>query len=113
MNDLVKRLTVKTAIEANRADKTPKALQERIELGHVHIMFKATGTELPIILDRKNCKLDSANFSTGEGSVHLDGVITLNYDRVRCIADIDLKTLDGDGYLVPVSEAEYNLIVKK
>jgi hypothetical protein len=35
---------------------------------------------------------------------HLEGGLTLNYVKVRCIADIDLQTLQGKGYLVPVGE---------
>jgi hypothetical protein len=31
--------------------------------------------------------------------VHLEGSLVVNYDPVRCIADIDLATLEGTGRL--------------
>ena len=33
------------------------------------------------------------------GTVHLEGGLTLDYVKVRCIADIDLTTLAGQGHL--------------
>jgi hypothetical protein len=36
------------------------------------------------------------------GRVHLEGELTLDYVKVRCIADIDLQTFKGEGYLIPV-----------
>jgi hypothetical protein len=44
----------------------------------------------------------AANFDTETGNVHLVGNLTLNYVKVQCIADIELKTLEGKGRLVPV-----------
>jgi len=35
--------------------------------------------------------------------VHLEGKLTLDYVRVRCIADIDLKTLEGKGRLEKIA----------
>lgn len=35
------------------------------------------------------------------------------YDKVRCVADIDLSTCEGKGYLVPVSDEEYEEIMGK
>lgn len=112
MNELVKRLaTGNHPVQANRPDMEVKALQERIEIGYLHIMFKDTGTELGIKLDKQNCDYSKANFSTGEGTAHFEGCITLNYDKVKCIADIDLKTMEGEGKLVPVDEVEYKRVM--
>jgi hypothetical protein len=36
--------------------------------------------------------------------VHLVGGLTLNYVKVRSIADIDLGTLAGQGHLEPVND---------
>ena len=58
-------------------------------------MFKNTGTEVGIQLDRNDCKLD-ANYDESTGKVHLVGGLILNYDKVRCIADIDLATCEGN-----------------
>jgi hypothetical protein len=39
------------------------------------------------------------------------GSLILNYDKVRCAADIDLATCEGVGYLEPVSDKEYERIM--
>lgn len=49
-------------------------------------------------------RLDGADFEGGTGNVHLVGSLTLNYDKVELVADIDLASLKGTGYLVPVVE---------
>ena len=108
-DDLVKRLSKgKHPVEASlRPDKTVEALKERIELGHVHIKFTNTkgGTELGVPLDREASDLSKADFQEGKGVVHLVGNLTLNYVKVRCIADIDLSTLSGKGHLEPIDSS--------
>ena len=46
-----------------------------------------------------------ANFETQTGEVHLVGNLTLNYEKLRCIADLDLQTLSGQGHLELIEEA--------
>ena len=106
-DDLVKYLSqgnhpVEAAV---RPEKTAAALKECIERGYVHIKFTDTrgGTELGMRLDREATELAGANFDNGEGTAHLVGTLTLNDVNVRAIADIDLKTLSGQGHLVVVS----------
>jgi hypothetical protein len=112
MNELVERLSRNDhPVEVNRPDKTPASLKSRIDLGYIHVLFSDTGTEIGIQLDKKKCDLTKANFEKASGKVHLEGCITLNYDKVRCIADINLKDLKGTGHLQPVDEAEYASIV--
>lgn len=113
MDDLVKRLSEKDhEIEANRPEKSAAALKERIDLNYVHILFKKTGTEIGIQLDTENCDLDGADFENGKGKVHLEGALTLNYDKVRCVADINLNTMKGKGHLKPIeNEEEYAKII--
>ena len=84
--------------------KNAKGLKERIELGFVHIKFTDTrgGTELGVKLDPDSIDESEADFSQPAGKVHLEGGLTLNYKKVRCIADIDLQTLSGNGHLVLV-----------
>jgi len=92
-------------VEASlRPEKTAKALKDRIDLGYVHIKFTETrgGTELGVRLDRETLDLSQADFENQSGRVHLEGELTLDYVKVRCIADIDLKTLIGKGRLVSV-----------
>jgi len=87
-----------------RPDKTAKALKDRIDLGYVHIKFTETrgGTELGVRLDKEVTDLSRADFENQSGEVHLEGELTLDYVKVRCIADIDLQTLVGKGHLVTV-----------
>jgi uncharacterized protein YbdZ (MbtH family) len=87
-----------------RLEKTARALKESIDRGYVHIKFTNTkgGTELGCSLDNDLSDLSQADFEAPNGAVHLVGRLTLNYVKVRCIADIDLKTLVGQGHLEPV-----------
>lgn len=114
MNELVERLSSGThPVQANRPDKSGKALQERIEIGYVHILFKETGTELGIKLNEHYCDYSKADFETPAGSIHFEGGITLNREKVRCVADIDLATMEGTGCLIPVSAEEYDHLMNK
>ena len=105
-DDLVKRLSDGDhPVEASlRPEKTANALKERIDVGYVHIRFTNTrgGTELGVRLDPGAVDLSQADFQNQTGTAHLEGELTLNYVKVRCIADIDLPTLIGRGHLVPV-----------
>ncbi len=79
------------------------ALQQRIEeIGYVFIKFTDTrgGTDLGIRVDKTATNLSGADFSVPQGSVHIEGTLTLDYVPVRCIANIDLATGQGTGYLV-------------
>lgn len=71
---------------------------------YAHFKFTKTkgGTELGVRLDRDFCNLSEADFENGRGSVHLDGGLTLDYVKVKCVADLDLATLKGTGRLVKV-----------
>src|SRR5215813_15043822 len=91
-------------IASLRPEKTAQALKERIDLGYVHIKFTETkgGTELGVRLDRDALDLSRADFENQAGTVHLEGDLTLDYVKVRCVADIDLKTLAGKGHLVQI-----------
>jgi uncharacterized protein YbdZ (MbtH family) len=105
-DDLVQRLCAgEHPVEAIlRPEKSAKALKERIDLGYVHIKFVHTrgGTELGVRLDPQATDLRQADFAHQSGTAHLVGGLTLNYVKVRCIADIDLATLTGQGRLEPV-----------
>jgi uncharacterized protein YbdZ (MbtH family) len=105
-DSLVSRLSKgKHPVESSlRPEKTAQALKERIDLGYVHIKFTETrgGTELGVRLDRDALDLSQADFENQAGKVHLEGELTLDYIKVRCIADIDLKTFTGEGHLMPV-----------
>jgi uncharacterized protein YbdZ (MbtH family) len=85
-----------------RPQKTAQMFKERIDMGHVHVKFTDTKgtTELGVRLDRDATDLSKADFETGQGTVHVEGTLTLNYVPVRCVADIDLASFAGRGHLV-------------
>ena len=107
MNDLTKRLADgdhPVAVGGPQPSLTD--LKHRItDIGWVHVKFTSTrgGTDLAVPLDADACDLSGADFEQGRGALHLEGTLTLNYDRVRCVADIDLATLAGAGHLEPRS----------
>src|SRR5262249_55914973 len=93
------------SVEAGlRPEKTVKLFKEAIDRNYVHIKFTKTkgGTELGVRLDREACDFSRADFDQGNGAAHVEGDLTLDYVRVRCVADIDLATLEGKGRLEKV-----------
>ena len=88
-------------------EKRVHILQESIDRGYVHITFPDTkgGTALGVRLDPDASDFRQANFETQTGTVHLEGGLILDYVKVRCIADIDLATLAGQGRLEIVTES--------
>jgi len=108
MNELVERLSKgKHPVEATRIEKSVQGLKESIDRNYVHIMFKKTGTELGFELDQGKCQWKDDAFEKAKGVIHLEGGLTLNFEKVRVIADINLSKLEGKGYLKPVDEEEY------
>ena len=109
-DDLVNRLADGDhPVEAGlRPERTVKILQECIDRGYVHVKFTETkgGTELGVKLDRDASDFSQADFENQTGTVHLEGGLTLNYVKVRCIAEIDLTTLAGQGHLEIVEPSE-------
>jgi uncharacterized protein YbdZ (MbtH family) len=89
-----------------RPEKSVKRLHEALERGFVHIKFTDTrgGTELGFDVDRRASDLSAADFERGTGRIHVEGELTLNYQRVRCVADLDLGTLTGEGRLERVPQ---------
>jgi uncharacterized protein YbdZ (MbtH family) len=85
-----------------RPEKTIKLFKEAIDRNYVHVKFTKTrgGTELGVRLERDACDFSRADFENGTGTVHVEGGLTLDYVKVKCIADIDLSTLEGRGRLV-------------
>jgi uncharacterized protein YbdZ (MbtH family) len=90
-----------------RPERTVKQFKEAIDRNYVHIKFTNTkgGTELGVSLDRNGCDFNNADFENSTGTVHIEGGLTLDYVKVKCIADIDLASLRGQGYLVKVGAA--------
>ncbi len=90
-----------------RPEKTLNLFKAAIDRNYVHIRFTQTrgGTELGFRLDRDNSDFSNADFDKGTGTAHLEGSLTLDYVKVRCIADVDLTTLTGSGHLLKVDAA--------
>jgi hypothetical protein len=101
MNDLVQRLaTGNHRVRYSRADK-PSDLKAAIDRGYVLLRFTETrgGTEVGVSLDVSACDWGGADFERGQGKVHLEGDLKLDYVPVRLIADVDVGSLEGSGHL--------------
>jgi len=87
-----------------RPERTVKRFKEALDRDYVHIRFTGTkgGTELGFELDRDISDFSAADFENGKGSVHIEGNLILDYVKVKIVADIDLRTLEGKGHLVKV-----------
>ena len=94
-------------VVSQRPEPTVKALKEAIDNGYVRVKFTETkgGTELGFKFDKDASDLSNGNFEDGRGNVRLVGGLTLDYTKVRVIANIDLSTLEGQGHLEKVLEA--------
>lgn len=86
-------------------ERTVALLKEAIDRNFVRIKFTNTrgGTELGVSLNREACDFNGADFENGTGKIHVEGGLTLNYVKVRCVAEIDLPTLEGKGHLMKVA----------
>ena len=87
---------------ALRPEKTATALKACIDHDRVRVRFVDTQgpTELGMKLDKATSDIRSADFEHATGAVHLEGDLTLDDVKVRCIVDLDLATLCGEGYLL-------------
>ncbi len=94
-------------IVCQRPEPSIKGFKEALDSGYVRVKFTDTkgGTELGISVDKEATDFVDANFEEGTGQVRVVGGLSLDYTKVRCIASIDLKTLDGLGHLEKVEEA--------
>jgi hypothetical protein len=103
MSDLVDRLSQGThPVEVGlRPERTVKAFREALERKYVHIKFTATqgGTELGFPPDPARTDLSRADFQAETGEVRVAGELTLDYVKVRVVADINLSSLQGQGHL--------------
>jgi hypothetical protein len=105
MNELVQRLSEgQHAVDFESRTKELKGIKERIDNGFVFVTFTQTmgGTELGINIEPELTDLSKTDFEQGNGTFQVSGTCTLNYQKVRCIADIDLATRKGIGRLIPL-----------
>lgn len=85
-------------------ERTLKIFKEALDRNYVHIKFTGTqgGTELGVrltgacvICGRLTLKQVSAQYT-------IAGSLTLDYVKARCIADLDLKTVERTSHLEKV-----------
>ena len=90
-----------------RPERTTKLFKEAIDRNYIHIKFTKTkgGTELGFRLNPDASDFSAADFENGKGKVHVEGFLTLDYVRVKCVADIDLSTFEGKGHLARAEAA--------
>lgn len=81
-------------------------LDEAVACRYVPIRFTDTrgGTLFRLRLDKAASRLLSVDLNQGTRAVHLEGELTLNRTRVRCVVDLDTTTLRGEGHLVPIPD---------
>ena len=97
MNDLVQRLSEgdhPVTVGGPKPDLSE--FRKRIEdMGYVFIKFTGTrgGTDLGVRVDKSATDLSQAFFEQATGVAHVEGTLTLNYVKVRCVADIHLESL--------------------
>lgn len=86
--------------------KDLKRVKERIEDGFVFVKFTKTrgGTELGIDLLKDESDFSCADFVGCTGKLHIVGICELNYNKIKCVADVDLKTRKGVGHLEVLGE---------
>ena len=109
INELVQRLSEgKHEVVIGHREEPYEEIKQRIEDGYIHIKFTQTkgGTELGINVDLNNTNVKELDFNKKKGSLHIEGTTNLNYNLVRCIADIDLATRQGEGYLQVIEEID-------
>ncbi|HTK08297.1 MAG TPA: hypothetical protein VL485_14080 [Ktedonobacteraceae bacterium] len=108
MDDLVRRLAEGNhQVVVGGPQPTLEEFKNRVEdMGYVFIKFTETrgGTDLGVRVDKSATHLSQASFDQATGLAHVEGTLTLNYVKVRCVADIDLATLRGTGHLVALEE---------
>ncbi len=108
MDELVERLSRSDhPVTVGGPKPSLEEFRKRIEdMGYVFIKFTDTrgGTDLGVRVDKSASDLSQAHFDQGTGVAHVEGTLTLNYIRVRCITDIYLETLNGTGHLVALEE---------
>ena len=102
MDKLIKKLLIgKHTVLFEPQTASLCEVQERLKQGFVFIKFIETegGTELGVKLDNPLTSLEGADFKTGKGILKIMGTCELNFQKIRCIAEINLTTRQGKGYL--------------
>lgn len=103
MSELAHRLSQgaqKITYRPTRGDARSE-LRAALEREYVHVLFTESrgGTELGFRPDPARSDVSGAAWEAGKGSIHLEGDLKLDGTPVRCVADLDLRTMEGQGRL--------------
>lgn len=105
MSQLVQKLAQgKHPVELTvRPERNLESVKECLQRNFIHVKFTDTqgGTELGVRLDKGASDLN-ADFNNGVGRIKLVGNLTLDYQKVQVVAEIDLASFKGEGHLVPL-----------
>ena len=84
-----------------RPEHSATAFKEALERGFVQIEFTQTqgGTVLGFSVDTQQSDLSKMVDNKQSGEIVIVGTLTLNFQKVRCVATIDLQDLTGEGKL--------------
>lgn len=109
MKDVISRLSAGThPVRIGGSTRTTEQLRERLlDVAHVLVLFTGTrgGTDLSFPVDAEGTDLSNVDFELARGVAHIEGTLTLDHVRVRCVADIDVASLEGSGRLVVCEES--------
>lgn len=101
--DLVERLcaTSHKLRVVVRPENSDTAFKDALDRGFVQIEFTETqgGTVLGFPVDTEQSDLSQMSGNKQNGQVVIVGLLTLNFQKVRCVATIALKDLTGMGKL--------------
>lgn len=106
MSELIEKLKIAQAVECSRPEKNAQSLEECINRNYVHVLFTKTNTEIGFSLLKDESNIE-ADFTNHQGVVSLVGVLTLDYHKVKCIAEIDIATCEGSAQLESLTEENY------
>lgn len=103
MSELAQRFSrgPHTILYRPRGGQARTEFRADVERDYVHLLFTGAAGEIELGFpsDRARSDLSGANWDAGEGSIHLEGELGLNGIPVRCVADLDLRTMAGVGRL--------------
>lgn len=88
-----------------RPDRSLSALRAAVDRGFVQIEFINTkgGTTVGFPIDLELSNTSKMRDESGKGDIQLVGFFTLNFQKVKCIANISLQSFDGKGKLELIS----------
>lgn len=84
-----------------RPEHSATAFKDALDRGFVQIEFTETqgGTVLGFAVDAEQSDLSQISHNKPNAQVVVVGMLTLNFQKVRCVATLDLKNCTGEGKL--------------